>query len=98
MGNGEVTSSGDEFRANFPPIAPYRDISYLRAHAVQHVWQSQIRDFKDDVHASTLVCDELWMEVALRCAQRALETREIPVDAVVEVRTETAGYLHCEGH
>src|SRR6204780_112081 len=28
-------------------------------------------------------CDELWMEEALRCAQRALELGEVPVGAVV---------------
>jgi len=28
-------------------------------------------------------CDELWMEEALRCAQRALEVGEVPVGAVV---------------
>lgn len=27
--------------------------------------------------------DELWMEEALRCAQRALETNEVPVGAIV---------------
>ena len=27
--------------------------------------------------------DELWMEEALRCAQRALEAAEVPVGAVV---------------
>jgi tRNA(adenine34) deaminase len=32
----------------------------------------------DDVHS-----DELWMEEALRCAQRALEAGEVPVGAVV---------------
>jgi tRNA(adenine34) deaminase len=32
--------------------------------------------------------DELWMEEALRCAQRALETGEVPVGAVVV----------CDGH
>jgi tRNA(adenine34) deaminase len=33
--------------------------------------------------ASTAVSDELWMEEALRCAQRALEAGEVPVGAVV---------------
>jgi tRNA(adenine34) deaminase len=28
-------------------------------------------------------CDELWMEEAMRCAQRALEMDEVPVGAVV---------------
>jgi tRNA(adenine34) deaminase len=32
---------------------------------------------------STMVHDELWMEEALRCAQRALEAGEVPVGAVV---------------
>ena len=32
---------------------------------------------------SKLSPDELWMEEALRCAQRALETGEVPVGAVV---------------
>ena len=31
----------------------------------------------------TTASDELWMEEALRCAQRALETGEVPVGAVV---------------
>jgi tRNA(adenine34) deaminase len=32
---------------------------------------------------STLTSDERWMEEALRCAQRALESGEVPVGAVV---------------
>src|SRR5208282_4194635 len=32
---------------------------------------------------STPISDELWMEEALRCAQRALEAEEVPVGAVV---------------
>ena len=33
--------------------------------------------------ATVAVTDELWMEEALRCAQRALEAGEVPVGAVV---------------
>ena len=35
--------------------------------------------------------DELWMEEALRCAQRALEAGEVPVGAVVVCRDEIVG-------
>jgi tRNA(adenine34) deaminase len=38
---------------------------------------------KCSVGASIAVADELWMEEALRCAQRALEAGEVPVGAVV---------------
>jgi tRNA(adenine34) deaminase len=34
-------------------------------------------------HANESLADELWMEEALRCAQRALEAGEVPVGAVV---------------
>jgi tRNA(adenine34) deaminase len=37
------------------------------------------------------VPDELWMEEALRCAQRALEMGEVPVGAVVVSRGEIVG-------
>jgi len=36
-----------------------------------------------EVASNTLAADELWMEEALRCAQRALESGEVPVGAVV---------------
>jgi tRNA(adenine34) deaminase len=35
--------------------------------------------------------DELWMEEALRCAQRALEMNEVPVGAVVVCEREIIG-------
>jgi tRNA(adenine34) deaminase len=35
------------------------------------------------IGSDELPTDELWMEEALRCAQRALETGEVPVGAVV---------------
>jgi len=35
--------------------------------------------------------DELWMEEALRCARRALETGEVPVGAVVVLRDRIVG-------
>ena len=35
--------------------------------------------------------DELWMEEALRCAQRALESGEVPVGAVVVCNQEIVG-------
>jgi tRNA(adenine34) deaminase len=35
--------------------------------------------------------DELWMEEALRCAQRALETGEVPVGAVVVCEGQIVG-------
>ncbi|HKU27649.1 MAG TPA: tRNA adenosine(34) deaminase TadA [Candidatus Sulfotelmatobacter sp.] len=41
--------------------------------------KSSPRDEASPVSAS----DEIWMEEALRCAQRALETGEVPVGAVV---------------
>jgi tRNA(adenine34) deaminase len=37
----------------------------------------------DELHPDALHSDELWMEEALRCAQRALEAGEVPVGAVV---------------
>jgi tRNA(adenine34) deaminase len=37
----------------------------------------------DEVSADAHPTDELWMEEALRCAQRALEAGEVPVGAVV---------------
>jgi tRNA(adenine34) deaminase len=37
----------------------------------------------DELPPSKLSSDELWMEEALRCAQRALEAGEVPVGAVV---------------
>jgi tRNA(adenine34) deaminase len=40
---------------------------------------------------SETACDELWMEEALRCAQRALETGEVPVGAVVVRAGEIVG-------
>ncbi len=39
------------------------------------------RPASDDRHSNP--SDELWMEEALRCAQRALEMNEVPVGAVV---------------
>ena len=36
-------------------------------------------------------CDELWMEEALRCAQRALGAGEVPVGAVVVCNGEIVG-------
>jgi tRNA(adenine34) deaminase len=41
--------------------------------------------------ASTAVSDELWMEEALRCAQRALETGEVPVGAVIVCERRIVG-------
>ena len=40
----------------------------------------------DEVHS-----DELWMEEALRCAQRALEAGEVPVGAVVVCNGRVVG-------
>jgi tRNA(adenine34) deaminase len=37
----------------------------------------------DPISSPPLPSDELWMEEALRCAQRALEADEVPVGAVV---------------
>lgn len=37
------------------------------------------------------VTDELWMEEALRCAQRALEIGEVPVGAVVVLNGQIVG-------
>jgi tRNA(adenine34) deaminase len=37
----------------------------------------------NDDKPATPISDELWMEEALRCAQRALEAEEVPVGAVV---------------
>lgn len=43
-------------------------------------WISPEKPFADELSSSS---DELWMEEALRCAQRALEADEVPVGAVV---------------
>ena len=37
----------------------------------------------NELSSDALSADELWMEEALRCAQRALEAGEVPVGAVV---------------
>ena len=39
----------------------------------------------------SLASDELWMEEALRCAQRALEAEEVPVGAVVVCEGKIVG-------
>ncbi len=36
-------------------------------------------------------CDEIWMEEALRCAQRALDIGEVPIGAVVVCAGEIVG-------
>ena len=41
--------------------------------------------------SSSATLDELWMEEALRCAQRALETGEVPVGAVVVCEGKIVG-------
>ena len=41
--------------------------------------------------AATSIPDELWMEEALRCAQRALEAGEVPVGAVVICNGQIVG-------
>src|SRR6201997_4962588 len=46
------------------------------------VWNRKMRPTTNDQRPAT-VSDELWMEEALRCAQRALEIGEVPVGAVV---------------
>jgi tRNA(adenine34) deaminase len=45
----------------------------------------------DNLHSDGLRSDELWMEEALRCAQRALEAGEVPVGAVVVCDGRTVG-------
>jgi tRNA(adenine34) deaminase len=45
--------------------------------------------FEKQVHSP--VDDELWMEEALRCAQRALEAGEVPVGAVVVCESRIVG-------
>ncbi|MGA7635080.1 MAG: tRNA adenosine(34) deaminase TadA [Terriglobales bacterium] len=37
----------------------------------------------DELSPAEFSCDELWMDEALRCAQRALDAGEVPVGAVV---------------
>src|ERR1700687_4088813 len=41
------------------------------------------QDLDPKTAADELHSDELWMEEALRCAQRALEAEEVPVGAIV---------------
>ena len=43
----------------------------------------EIQDLNPKTAADELHFDELWMEEALRCAQRALQAEEVPVGAVV---------------
>lgn len=46
---------------------------------------------QDSVAQLALVTDELWMDEALRCAQRALEIGEVPVGAVIVVDGKIIG-------
>jgi tRNA(adenine34) deaminase len=45
----------------------------------------------DDPTPTTAPPDELWMEEALRCAQRALEAAEVPVGAIVVCEGRVVG-------
>ena len=45
----------------------------------------------DELSPDDLASDELWMEEALRCAQRALEAGEVPVGAVVVCAGQLVG-------
>jgi tRNA(adenine34) deaminase len=45
--------------------------------------QQMSNDRTSTTGSDELLSDELWMEEALRCAQRALEAGEVPVGAVV---------------
>jgi len=45
----------------------------------------------DELHSDEPHSDELWMEEALRCAQRALEAGEVPVGAVVLCHGQIVG-------
>ena len=47
---------------------------------------------QDSKTQPTSVPDELWMDEALRCAQRALEIGEVPVGAVVVVDGKIIGH------
>jgi tRNA(adenine34) deaminase len=47
--------------------------------------------FSDELSSNELSSDELWMEEALRCAQRALEAGEVPVGAVVVCAGQVVG-------
>jgi tRNA(adenine34) deaminase len=47
------------------------------------IGQPNTQDLTPKTAADQLPSDELWMEEALRCAQRALEAGEVPVGAVV---------------
>jgi tRNA(adenine34) deaminase len=58
----------------------------MTARAVDLMAERKFPEFEKPPHG--LPSDELWMEEALRCAQRALEAGEVPVGAVVV----------CEGH
>ena len=49
------------------------------------------RSLESDKVAKGLASDELWMEEALRCAQRALEAGEVPIGAVVICEGELVG-------
>ena len=45
----------------------------------------------NELSSDALSADELWMEEALRCAQRALEAGEVPVGAVVMCQGRLVG-------
>src|SRR5258708_32473955 len=45
----------------------------------------------NELSSDALSADELWMEEALRCAQRALEAGEVPVGAVVVCEDRIVG-------
>jgi tRNA(adenine34) deaminase len=45
----------------------------------------------EEVSQTAATADELWMEEALRCAQRALEAGEVPVGAVVVCEDRIVG-------
>src|ERR1700687_1246429 len=45
----------------------------------------------NELSSDPLSADELWMEEALRCAQRALEAGEVPVGAVVVCQGRVLG-------
>ena len=49
----------------------------------------EARAKNNDLHSTA--SDELWMEEALRCAQRALEVGEVPVGAVVVCNGQIVG-------
>jgi tRNA(adenine34) deaminase len=79
-----VFHKADRIRAERLLFVPVRKTSASNAKSEDRVSE----DFQGKAASNGLQPDELWMEEALRCAQRALEAGEVPVGAVVVQRSK----------